>query len=560
MVGLLVLAILLAAWPIQAATEQTPTTLKAAVFYDSLPGSDQAFAREVAAQVRAAGYAPDFVFTSVLTNQALLTPKRYDLLALPNARALPIAAASAIVSYLRGGGDLLALGLPAWQSPVFQINGKWLTLQSYEESIAAQRPLHIVEDFERADLSRWARHTGEAGTMAQYELSEQANDGHGKALHVRLDRLGGWQTLESPALSQPFPTNHTLTCFRAKGGPRTRQLSLEWRERDGSRWIATVDLTPEWQDYSLLPARFKAWPLDSVSKDRSFDPSQAAIWCVGLALSHTALEGDQHEYWFDDLGTAPNPLGDDTLPALSGVPQLESISPSYQCFPITTPVVVRADHLKSPLEDWERSSPKGDKRDALSCVGLHPRARGVGFEQGRPYRWEPLLGAYDAATQDYRGAMAALVVNVAPPLRGSVWAVFTPADADFYRQAVVTNCLHQVLARMRRGVFLSEGGSEFFTLFAGQQFQAGARVVNFGRETAANLSLAVTLLDAKGRAPRAVLQTNFTVAPGESVTLARGDLAKGPNEDTVSLTLTQAAVPIDALRHELGVWQPKARP
>ena len=558
--GILALVFSLAAWAIQAAVEQVPPPLKAAVFYDSLPGSDQAFARDIAAQVRAAGYAPEFVFTPVLTNPALLTPKRYDLLVLPNARVLPIVAAPAIVSYLRGGGDLLALGLPAWQTPVFQVNGKWLTRQGYEEVIAGQRPQHILEDFDHADLSRWTQHTGEAGILAQYELADQANDGHGRALHVKLDRLGGWQTLQSPALSQPFPTNHTLTCFRAKGGPHTRQLSLEWKEQDESRWIATVDLTQQWKDYTLPPDRFKAWPPESVSGQRIFNPAKAASCCVGLALSHTALEGDQHEYWFDDLGTAPNPLGHATPPAESDVPQLESVSPSYQCYPITTPVVVRADHLKVPLEDWEQSSAKGDKRDALSYVGLNPRARGVGFEQDRPYRWEPLLGAYDAATEDYRGALAALLVNVAPPLRGSVWAVFTPADAAFYRQPVVTNCLHQVVSRMKRGVFLSEGGSEFFTLFAGQRFQAGARVVNFGQDTVSNLSLAVTLLDAKGRSPRAVLETNFTLAPGETKTLAQDNLAKQPNEDGVSVALTHERAPIDALRHELGVWQPKVKP
>ena len=51
---------------------------------------------------------------------------------------------------------------------------------------------------------------------------------------------------------------------------------------------------------------------------------------------------------------------------------------------------------------------------------------------------------------------------------------------------------------MKRGVFLSEGGSEFFTVFAGQQFKAGARVVNFGRETVSNLQVSVKFLDAKG--------------------------------------------------------------
>jgi len=120
-------------------------------------------------------------------------------------------------------------------------------------------------------------------------------------------------------------------------------------------------------------------------------------------MSHTALDGDQHEYWFADLGTAPNPFGDAAPPAEPRIPMLESISPSYQCFPITTTVVVRADHQKQALEGWEARSENGDRRDAVSYVGLQPRPRGVGFNQERAFRWEPLLGAYDAATQDYRG-------------------------------------------------------------------------------------------------------------------------------------------------------------
>ena len=197
------------------------------------------------------------------------------------------------------------------------------------------------------------------------------------------------------------------------------------------------------------------------------------------------------------------------------VPVLESVSPSYQCFPITTPVVVGADHQKVALEDWERAAGGRTRRGGTRCpvVGLNPRARGVGFEQGRPYRWEPLLGAYDAGNRDYRGALGALIVNVEAPFRGSVWAVFTPAEASFYRQPVVTNCVRQVLSRMKRGVFLSEGGSEFFTVFAGQQFKAGARVVNFGKETVSNLQVSVKFLDAKGVARRKVLEREIALAP-----------------------------------------------
>jgi hypothetical protein len=583
------LAFLSIANPIHALAGPEFEPSRAAVFSDRLPGCDETLAGELSGLAQAAGYATEFIGTTVLTNPALLTPRRYALLVLPGARSLPTAAAPAIQSYLHEGGDLLALGLPAWQSPLCQIKGQWVSRQSYEEAVAAQRAQHIVEDFERADLSRWTRAVGEAGAQAEYEL---ADTDHGKALHVKIGHLGGWDTLTSPALVRPFPPGHTLTCFRAKGGPRTRQLALEWKEKDGSRWIATVDLTPEWQNYTLLPDRFKAWPVPAPGEKRGgFHPEKAVSCSVGLALSHTALAGDQHEYWFDELGTAPNPFGDAVPPSEPNIPVLESISPGYQCYPITTPVVVRPDHQKQALEEWEvppalrtsiknaqtrepepgprtpgsqplpsLSSDFGFRTSDFALLGLQPRARGMGFNQERPYRWEPLLGAYDVAAQDYRGALGALVVNVEPPFRGSVWAAFTPAEAGFYRQLVVTNCLRQVLSRMKRGVFLSEGGTEFFTVFAAQQFKAGARVVNFGRETVSNLQVSVKFLDAEGAPRRTALDGEITLAPGEAKAVERDGLSTDAGDAGVSVSLTLAGALVDGLRHALGVWEPKPKP
>jgi hypothetical protein len=558
LICLTVVALLWFVTPVCAGAGTRAEQPTAAVFSERLPGFDQALAREISGQVQAAGYATKFIGATVLTNPVLLTARRYDLLVLPGARSLPMAAAPAISGYLQAGGDLLALGLPAWKSPLYQIKGKWMSRENYEAEAAAQRPQHIVEDFDHADLARWTRNVGEPGAQADYEL---ASAGQGKALHVTIGHLGGWETFASPALERPFPPGHSLTCFRARGGPHTRQLALEWREEDGSRWIATVDLATDWKDYTLLPDSFKAWPVPAAGgARREFNPQRAASCCVGLALSHTALEGDRHEYWFDDLGTAANPLGDEGPPASPQIPVLESVSPTYQCFPITTPVVVRADYQKVALEAWEGRSESGDRPDALSYVGLNPRARGVGFDQERPYRWEPLLGAYDAATRDYRGALAALVVNVEPPFRGSVWAVFTPAEAAFYRQPVATNCLRQALARMKRGVFLSEGGSEFFTVFAGQQFKAGARVVNFGKETVSNLHVTVKLLDAKGAARRTVLERELALAPGEAKAVEQAGLSRNAGEARVSVSLTLDGALSDGLRHDLGVWEPRAKP
>src|SRR6266496_1100462 len=87
------------------------TPRHAVVFTDKLPGHDEAFARDIAAQVSASGYAVAFVGVSTLTNVKELAATKFDLLVFPGARSLPAAAAPALENFLKQGGDLLALGL-----------------------------------------------------------------------------------------------------------------------------------------------------------------------------------------------------------------------------------------------------------------------------------------------------------------------------------------------------------------------------------------------------------------------------------------------------------------
>src|ERR1035438_8046075 len=53
---------------------------RAAVFSDALPGFDQTLTREISGQLQAAGYTAEFITSDGLTNQKVLTAKRYDLL------------------------------------------------------------------------------------------------------------------------------------------------------------------------------------------------------------------------------------------------------------------------------------------------------------------------------------------------------------------------------------------------------------------------------------------------------------------------------------------------
>ena len=536
----------------------------AAIFTDQLPGHDATLARAIANQVSDAGYRVEFINPEALSNSSVLSAQRFDLLVLPGARSLPAVAAPAIENYLHQGGDLLALGLPAWDEALFELNGRWVSRANFEAVIGAQKPGKILFDFAQADLSQWRRTSDNPALRTTHEVVAGAG---GKALHVAIEKLTGWDTYLSPALTNAFPAGHGLTCFRAKGGPRTKQLALEWTEADGSRWIATVELTPDWKSYALTPEAFKAWespPARSGKQDR-LRPANVARFVVGLAHSHTPQVGEQNEYWFADLGTAVSPFGEARLPDEIEVPHLEGFSPGYLFFPIN---VGAASHLSlaslfgaDALEAGvAKTSLKVNPGATLGLQGMHPRPRGVGFNQERPFRWEPLLAVRDGENHDYRGAIAALLVHVQPPFRGGVWATFTPSEAAFYQQPLVMNCLRQTLARMRRGVFLAEGGAEFFTTFPEQRFNVGARVVNFGRAAATNLSLSMELGPERGHPNRVVKQTTLTLAPGADQAIQEQTQLQGVDEHLVRVTLRAGDAVVDSLSHEIGRWQPKPKP
>jgi len=546
------LALLLAV-PCPAAISNAPV---AAVFLGDWPGAKPDLAREIATDIEAAGYATEFIGPDVLTNSARLLARQFDLLVLPHARSLPVASMDVVRNYLRGGGRMMALGLPAWESPTFNVNGKFLSKQECQQLIDGQVADRVLVDFAHEDLSKWKRSVEGAGTQTQVETA--AVDGQ-KALHVTIDNMGRWNVLDGPPLQEPFADGRTLTCFRARGTRDTREMAIEWDEQDGSRWIATIDLGTEWKSYCLPPESFRFWESTAGrggAGDR-LDVRHAARLSVGLARSHNTLTGAHHEYWIGNIGTAHSPLAG--LPPLDAVnaPQIDTLSPGWKFYPMHGPLQLAAPEglaLVSPI----RLQPPDESGLPLA---IQPRPRGVGFNQERPWRWQPLLEAR-SPQGDYRGAMSTLLVHFDGEFRGGIWACFTPDSAAFYQQESARQLLRQTAAAMRRGLFLQEGGSEFFTVFDGQKFNLGARVVNFGKTDQGNLALRLTVKPKHGGANVFAREFPMDIAAGSTSTrMEQWQPTQWPEGGLIVTTeLVQDGQVIDRLEHELNVWRPKPKP
>ena len=278
----------------------------AALLDARLSGEDAALVDALDGQLKRAGYTVARLDAAGLCDPARLSAEQVDLLVLPDGATLPAASKDSLGSFLRDGGDLIALRAPLWQRAVREVDGEWRTVDEFQRASAGTPPPHVVFDFDPDDIKGWQRSSNRPERKSVQRTVVDGPAPGRRALHVTITGLDGWDTYGPPSIEAPFPTGHTLTVFSAKGGPRTRQLAVEWREKDGSRWMAVVPLFPEWRRYVLTPKDFRYWESNPArsGRDDGFRPENATLMTAGLAFTHTGHVGGDHEYWVGPIGTA----------------------------------------------------------------------------------------------------------------------------------------------------------------------------------------------------------------------------------------------------------------
>ncbi|MCX5759348.1 MAG: hypothetical protein NTU83_12735, partial [Candidatus Hydrogenedentes bacterium] len=236
---------------------QSPPT--AELLRAGLPGEDAELAATLAKTLERAGYTVQELNADALCDAKRLDAATLDVLVLPNAAVLPAASVATIRAYLEAGGDIIALNAPLWRTLLIHPHGAWITTEQYARETLAQPPDHAPFAFQPDEVAAWQRAFFPADAKATYESVAEGPVPGARSLHAVVEDLRNWDNIGPVHLDAPFPEGQTLTVFSAKGGPQTHSLAVEWQEKDGSRWIATVPLTTEWRRYVLAPEDFKYW-------------------------------------------------------------------------------------------------------------------------------------------------------------------------------------------------------------------------------------------------------------------------------------------------------------
>jgi len=486
--------------------------------------------------------------TTLLTSEDLssgrLNAGTFDALVLPDGRRCPISARDTILAFLRAGGDMLVVGGPLFEATVQEVQAQW------ERTLQRAQVVSRIIDPEADQPASWTRGSSNPNSRTTWTYEHTGPPDAPWALKVEIGDLTGWDTI-ARTVRAPFPDQAQLTVFWAKGDATTTSFQLEWREKDGSRWIATVPISTQWKRYVLTPDRFAYWP-DSPSIGRGgsgdrFRPANAEHLSIGLAMSHAAHTRGRHTFWLAGLSSARLPDG--ANPPDTSLPTLEMFTPWYKYYRLPSLAPPPTDHPQSI-----RLAATGNQSGPVVCP--IPRPRGLALAGTRRWRWIPIAEIRDARGM-WRGTKESILVHTAGTYAGSIWghvaAVPTP-------DALPAACA-RLLSRMAEGVFLTRAGAEQFSYFTDETVPIGAELANFGPDRRlVRLDLWVTK---KGSTQTLCRLTNtYSLEPSKPMLIHTSwkPTRTAPGVYVVHAQVTEGRRVLDTLQHEFSLLSAAAVP
>jgi hypothetical protein len=522
---------------------------------EDMPGAEKApKLDELTRALDRAGLAAAPLTSRDMADEAALTFPGLRYLA-ADLRRLPAGALLPLKRWMQQGGVLVSLTAPAFGSFFWPGQGGWTTWEQYTQAKLQDfgRDARPIVTWSTEELANWQQTLGgEAKKPAVVGLEGEAPDHRPAASFVVPHFAGGWWSLDRGFDTPPVKAGEQLVCFWAKGDGKTPELSLEIREKDGSRWVGVFPLTAEWRYCVLPPQAFAYWP-DNPSKGRGgpgdvvrLEDAVALRW--GISNSHTisviSADATEHHITVGSVALAAVAPG-----ALAGLgpaarPDMESVSPGYKLFELNGATRWEPTALGKL---WGMSG----QWPAAPAYGAIERPSGEGFGRGHVWRWIPLVKAVDAGGKDL-GAPVSLVLNETMSLPRCAWLSVGALHSEDLARPEMQAVIAKAVERLSSGPLLFEGGADRFLAYPDEEIAVGARVTNYGSAAGSGqVTIRVVKADDKPAAPEVTLPV---IAEPRGMVAAKGTLPPLPAGDyTMVTTLTVGGKVTDTISHPLTV-------
>lgn len=408
---------------------------RVAILKDEIPGIDVALVENLSSALRKAGFGVTAINCDHLVSPSALSVRNFDVIVFTNSPYFPVEAKDSLLRFLRNSGGVVLLGGHPFSNPLWKFEGKWLSKTQIENTISSIKPQNMIFDFEDGDLSGWVRSTNAEQSGSNLE-SEQGKVG--KCMRMSIKGLNGWDTFNKN-FAEGLPSGQTLVCFWAKGDNNTPDMAVEIDEKDGSRWIAVVELKTEWRHYVLTPERFLFWK-DSPTKDRGgsgdcLNPENASKISFGLAFSHTKQIKGDHTLWVDEVGTASS-----KFPKINFAESNVSLN-------------IFSDYEPYNLKQIEYAEVSGTQEIISTKTRIKGPFEGfmaVGFAFPNESKLVSIMDAFDGYGRN-KGPAAGLLINYAGSYRSSCWLFSGLTNRSFYSDPAFVQVFIDVLKAMKSG-------------------------------------------------------------------------------------------------------------
>ncbi|MBI4979576.1 MAG: DUF1080 domain-containing protein [Spirochaetes bacterium] len=516
------------------------------IFTRTLSGAADAETARLSAAFIKAGYSVLPVSEDDAVTEDMVSTDRFFLYIIPGAQQYPANGCAGITEFISQKGSLIVTGGEAFTKPLYKRTtpgGGWIDRAGYEVMLNSLQAESVAVNFE--NTINWSFSGNDAaGSGASMTIAPDGVKGNCTAYEVK--NLTGWATYYSPVMGPAFPADHDVLCLWAKGDAATPSILIELNEKDGSRWLYTLKISPEWKSYAIPFEDFVYWH-DSPTKNTrggsgdTLKPNQVVKFNFGMALGNQSLKRGEYRFRIDELGSAKNPLGSIRADIKRNTPPIiETISPSYKVFPLS--------NIKTlVLEQSQRIVPASLRITAAE--GMYApirRPTGAGFTGANKWRFIPLINAFDA-NREYRGSPLSLIITVAgggiPSLAG-----FCGVTPD----ASMTSALIAAAERIADGVFLIEAGSTRFSYYPDEPVALGARIMNAGDGNADVLLRITVRADGKTVFQK---EEKVSIEKGAVTNQAISTSATLPagTTGTVRTELVRGGEVIDVIEHEIGI-------